>query len=93
MSIGYFDQHGNPMAPAPTPDAPPQWTQANPAADTLTPAPDGNSATALGLAAGSDTISLSLTVGGATFSATLDLTVSAEPQVLTSIQIVPGAPA
>lgn len=62
----------------------------------LTVAPDGNSATDLGVAANadgtpaSDTISVSVNVGGKSFAATLALTISPEPQVLTSIAIVPG---
>lgn len=95
FSIAYLDQNGNPMSPPPNPDAPPAWAQLNSASESLTAAPDGNTASATGLAAGSDTIQLSLSVGGNQFTATLDVTVeAAEPtQTLTSIQIVAGTPA
>ena len=92
LSIAYLDQNGQPMTVQPTPDAPPSWTAGNPAVDTLTVAADGNSATDLAIAAGVDTISLSLAVGGQTFAATLALTVVPPPQVLTSIEIVAGTP-
>jgi hypothetical protein len=87
LSILYLDTNGNPMITPPTPDAPPSWTNATPATETLTVATDGNTATADALAAGSDTISLALDVAGKAFSATLDVTVSAAPQVLGSVAI------
>lgn len=94
MSIEFLDQNGQPMAVTPTPDAAPAWAQTTPATDTLSAAPNGLSATAVGLAAGSDTIHLNLTVAGVAFSATLDLTVNAvaPSQTLTSIGIVAGTP-
>lgn len=92
LSIQFLDQHGQPMATAPTPDAAPAWTNSTPATETLTVAADGLSATALAVAAGIDTISVSLAVGGQSFSASLAVTVAPEPQVLTSIEIVAGAP-
>ena len=93
LSIAYLDQNGQPMTVQPTPDAPPTWTAGDPAVDTLTVAADGNSATDLALAAGADTLTLSVTVGGKTFGATLALTVVPPPQVLTSVEIVAGTPA
>lgn len=92
LSIAYFDQNGQPMQAAQTPDAVPAWTDTTPATETLTIAPDGLTATALAIAAGSDEISVSLSVGGKPFSATLAVSVNPQPQVLTSIQIVAGAP-
>lgn len=92
MIIRYLDQQGQPMATTQTPDLAPAWTQASPTTDALVVAPDGFSATARGLAVGTDTVSLTLSVGGTSFSATLDVQVDAAPQVLTSIEIVPGAP-
>lgn len=87
LGIVYLDQHGNPMLVPPTPDSPPTWAHATPATATLTPSADGMSATEAGVAAGSDSVSLSVTVGGLVFSATLPVTVSAEPQVLRSVDI------
>lgn len=87
LSIKFFDQNGNPMLTAPAPDAPPIWSNTTPATETLKPAADGLTCEADALAAGSDTVSLSLMVGGKAFSATLAVTVEAEPQVLTSVAI------
>lgn len=87
LSIVYLDQHGAPMLVPPVPDSPPTWTQTTPATATLTPSGDGTSATEVALAAGSDTVSLSVLVSGKTFSASLPVTVSAEAQVLTSVDI------
>ena len=94
MTIQYLDAAGNVLTGI-TPDAAPAWSDTTPASDTLTAAADGNSATALGLAAGSDTISVALSVKGTPFSAELALTVvqpAPPPPVVASIAIVPGAP-
>lgn len=88
MTIAYLDQNGNPMLVTPTPDSPPTWVQTTPATDTLTVAASGLSAVALGLAAGTDVITLTVIVSGVTFTAVDDLTVTAAPQVLTSVAIV-----
>lgn len=87
LSIEYLDQNGNPMLTPVTPDAPPAWANSTPATETLTVAPDGNTATANTVAVGTDVISLALKVAGADFSATLGVNVTAVPQVLTSIAI------
>lgn len=94
LSIRYLDTTGQPMGTPPTPDAPPAWTQTTSADDTLTPATDGLSATALGLEAGSDVVNLTLAVGGVSFTATLDVTINAvvPVQTLGSIEIVAGTP-
>lgn len=90
LSIEYLDQDGKPMATIPTADSAPVWAQTTPATEQLVPAADGLTATAKGLAAGSDTIQLTVVVGGKTFQATLDMTVNAAAQVLTSVGIVAG---
>ena len=94
FSIAYFDQNGAPMAVTPTPDATPAWSQSDPTVDTLTAAADGNTASALGLKAGTETIEVALAVGGHSFSATIDMTVVAvvPAQTLTSIGIVASPP-
>jgi hypothetical protein len=94
FSIAYMDQNGQPMVPMPTPDAPPAWSQSDSAVDTLTAAADGNTASAFGLAPGTETIAVSLAVGGQSFSATIDMTVVAvvPTQTLTSIEIVASPP-
>jgi hypothetical protein len=89
LAISFLDQHGNQMVAPQTPDAAPAWSNSNAAAETLAPAADGLSAVATAVAAGADTVSLSLAVGGKSFSASLDVEVDAEAQVLTSVAIVP----
>lgn len=91
-SIVYLDQNGNPMLTAPASDSPPAWTNAPsaPGIDTLTVSPDGSSAvlaTNAADAAGSDTVSLVVVVGGKSFAASLGIAISAAPQVLTSVAI------
>lgn len=88
LAIAFFDQHGNPMATAPTPDSPPTWSNTNPASETLTVAADGLTASATAVAAGVDTVTMTAIVGGNSFSANIDVTVSALVQVVTSAQIV-----
>ena len=95
LAIEYLDANGSPMLVAPKPDSllggqlNPAWGQTNPAAETLTPSADGNTATAVGLALGTDTVEVDLTVGGIAFRATVDATITGPPaQVLTSIAIV-----
>jgi hypothetical protein len=88
MSIVYLDQHGNPMLASPTPDSAPTWAATTPATGTLAAASSGLSAVYTAVAAGSDVVTLTAIVGGTTYSATLDITVSNEPQVLTSVGIL-----
>lgn len=94
LSIAYFDQNGAPMDVTPTPDAAPSWANLTPATAILTAAGDGLSANSVAAGAGTDTVRVTLTVGGTQFAATLDLTVVAAPtsQTLTSIGIVAGTP-
>jgi hypothetical protein len=87
LAILYLDQNGNPMVTTPVADAPPSWTNSTPTTETLVVAGDGQTAVATAVAPGSDTINLSLDVGGVAFSATLAVTVQAAPQVLSSIAI------
>jgi hypothetical protein len=86
-SIGFLDQNGNPMLTKPTPDAPPSWTNTAPASETLVAAPDGLTAVATAVAAGSDEIDLSVTAGGTVFKALVAVTVQAVPQTLGSVVI------
>ena len=87
--IVYLDQNGNPMLITLTPDSPPSWSDApNPAGcTTFQVAADSMSAVDTAVAAGADVVSVSLNVGGVTYTATLPVTVAAAPQVLTSIAI------
>jgi hypothetical protein len=88
FSIVFLDQNGNPMLTTPVPDAPPTWSDATPATGTLVPAANGLTASEKAIAAGSDTVTVALAVGGTNFTASIDVTVEAAPQVLTSIQIL-----
>jgi hypothetical protein len=90
-AIAYLDANGNPMLTTPTPDSPPAWTDTIGAADTLTVAADGNSAvlqTGAADASSTDTVGVTVVVGGKSFSATDTVDVSAAPQELTSIALV-----
>lgn len=92
LSIAYLDQNGQPMQTPPTPDAPPTWQNTTPATETLTVDPGNLTASVKGAAPGTDTVSVNVTVGGKPFSAQLVDTVTPAPQVLTSIEIIAGAP-
>jgi hypothetical protein len=89
MSIVYLDTNGNPMLTTPVPDSPPVWTNApsDPSVDTFTPSVDGTTAVLVANAPGSDTVSLSATVGGKTCTASVAFQISAAPQTLGSISI------
>jgi hypothetical protein len=87
FSIIYLDQQGNPMLVTPTPDSPPVWTDAPSPAGCVTFASTGSTATDTAVAAGTDTVGVTVTVGGVAFSASLGVVVSPAPQVLTSIEI------
>lgn len=87
FTLVFLDQNGNPMLTTPTADAPPAWTDTTPATGTLTVAPSGLTASEAAMVVGSDTVNVALAVGGVAFAATIDLTVQAVPQVLTSVQI------
>lgn len=89
MSILYFDTNGNPMLVTPVPDSPPVWTNvpSDPPVDTFTPSPDGMTAVIVATAPGADTVSVSLTVGGKTFTGSMAFQFSAAPQELGSIGI------
>ena len=89
LAIAFLDAAGNPMVTAPTPDAAPSWTQTTPATESLTPDSGGMTAQTKSLAVGSDSITVSVVVGGATFTATLAVNVATPAQVLTTVQIVP----
>jgi hypothetical protein len=87
LSISYLDANGNPLLTTPTPDSPPTWANTTPATETLVASADGLSANTTALAPGTDAVSLTVVVGGATFSASLSVEVDAVPQVLTSVAI------
>jgi hypothetical protein len=92
LSIHYWDATGAEIT-APVLDSPASWSQTTPATDTLTASADGNSATVVGLAAGSDTVQVQVMVGGKQFSATIDVTVAASAPALDHITIEASTPA
>jgi hypothetical protein len=89
LTYTVLDQNNNPMLTQPPPDSPPVWTNtpATPPVDTFTPAADGSGATLVATAAGADTVTLTVIIGGKTFTATDNITISAAPQVATSVEI------
>jgi hypothetical protein len=87
LSITYLDQDGNVMLTTPTPDSPPVWSNTTEATETLIVAADGLTAQTTSVAVGADTVSVTATVGGVAYSASLIVNVQAPPQVLTSIAI------
>lgn len=89
MSLQFLDQNGNPMLPAPAPDSPPVWSDTTSATETIVASASGLTCVGTPLAPGSDTVSVSTIVDGVTFTATLDVDVTAQAQVLTSVVIVP----
>lgn len=86
-TIVVLDQNGNPMLVQPAPDAVPVWTNTTPATETLLTSPDGLTTVANGVAVGTDSIGVSVVIGGATFTASLEVEVDAAPQVVTSVAI------
>lgn len=87
MALSFLDQNGNPMLTPVAPDAVPVWTDTTSATGTLTESADGLTASEAALAAGTDVVTVSLSVGGKAFTASLGITVTAAPQVLTSVGI------
>ena len=88
FSIEYVDTNGNPMLTPVTPDSPPTWTNVSGSPDTFTVSADGTTAVLQATGAGSDTVSLSVTVGGVIFTASDLITINAPPQVLGGVDIV-----
>ncbi len=85
--ITFLDQHGNPMLTPVTPDAVPVWSNVDTAVETVTASADGMSMSAVPAKVGVDTVTVVVTVGGVEFSATLDVEVTPEEQVLTKVAI------
>lgn len=89
-SFIYVDTNGNPMLTPVTPDSPPVWADApaSPPVDTFTASADGSTAVLIASAAGSDTVTLAVTVGGVAYTASDLVTIQPVPQTLGGIQIV-----
>ncbi len=84
-----LDQNGAPMLVQPPLDAPAMWTDTpDPAgADTNIVSADGTTDIVTAAAAGSDTVGLSVTIGGRTFADSLLITIAAAPQVASGVMI------
>jgi hypothetical protein len=90
LAVTFLDQNGNPMLKQPAADAPPLWSNTIPGTETIVASADGMAAVATPVAVGVDTINVAAIVGGKTFTATLNVQVTAAvAQVLTSVSIVP----
>ncbi len=89
LQLQVLDQNGNPMLSAVAFDAVPAWSNTTPTTETLVAAADGQSAVGTPVAPGTDTVSVSFTIAGVPFSATLAVEVDAAPQVPASAVIVP----
>jgi hypothetical protein len=89
LALQVLDQNGNPMLTPVVFDAVPAWSNTTPATETLSVAADGQSATGTPVAPGTDLVSVSFTIGGVGFSATLAVEIDAAPQVPTSAVIIP----
>jgi len=97
LTLGFYDQNGAPMSPTPTPDSAPAWTNSTPATETIAVSTDGLTCTVTPVAAGDDTVSVTVVVAGKSYSATLGVSVVAavappppppSGQVLTSVGII-----
>ena len=88
LAVQVLDQNGNKMLVQPTFDAPPVWTNTTPATETVVADPTGLTAVGTPIAPGTDTISVSFSIGGVPFSSGLAVTVDPAPQVATSAAIV-----
>jgi hypothetical protein len=89
MALAFLDQSGNPMLVDPVPDAAPVWADTTAATETIVPSGSGLTCVGTPIAVGTDTVTVTLAVGGVSFVANLDVTVSAAAQVLTTIDITP----
>lgn len=89
-SYEFVDVNGNPMQTPPTPDHNPTWSDSPSAAgvDTFTPAANGATAVVQALAAGSDTVSFSVSVGGVAYTASDQVLIAAAPQVLGGVKLI-----
>ncbi len=89
FTVGQVDSKGNPMITPVTLDAAPTWTESSTdgSIETFSVAGDGLSATGTAVGAGTDTVTATVLVGGVSFSASVDVVVSAEPQTFGGIVV------
>lgn len=89
FSIGQVDTKGLPMVTPVTFDAAPTWAESSTdgSVETLSVAGDGLTAVGTAVGAGTDTVTATVLVNGVSFSASVDVVVSAEPQVFGGIVV------
>jgi hypothetical protein len=85
LSIEYIDANGTVISPSPAPDSPPVWTNSDNTVATDAVSADGNTNVVTGFKAGTDAVGLSLVIGGVTFIATEEITVT---DAVASVRIV-----
>ncbi len=87
IDIAQVDAKGNPMLTPVTFDAPPTWAESSTDGSIETLAISGDALEAVGttVGVGTDTVTATVLVGGVSFSASVDVVVSAEPQVFGGI--------
>lgn len=86
--IVYLDKFGQPMLTTPVPDSPPVWTKlAEDTVDTMDVSADGTVDTVTAVGPGVDSLSVKVTVGGVDYFATEQISISAAPQELGSVDI------
>jgi hypothetical protein len=85
-----LDQNGQPLLTQPTLDAPAAWTDTPSVTgvDTNVVSADGTQDVVTAKAAGTDTIGVSVTVGGKTFTDSTLLTVTPAPQVASGVVVL-----
>lgn len=89
FGISQVDTTGLPMVTPVAFDAAPTWAESSTdgSIETLTVAGDGLTAVGSAVGAGTDTVTATVIVGGVSFSASVDVVVSAEPQVFGGIVV------
>jgi hypothetical protein len=92
FALEFDDQFGNVLTAVPKPDTLPSWTQGSTATGRLDLGADHLSAVYTPLANGTDSIGVSLLVGGISYAASCDVTVGAagggSVQVMSSLKLV-----
>ncbi len=87
-SVVALGTDGNPLVPQPAFDAPPVFTEDKPEVATLSQDPLSPTAVLTGVAAGDETVSASVAIGGQTFTASDVTTVEAPAPVVAGIRLV-----
>lgn len=93
LSIAFADAHGNPIPTPPPLDGPPVWTVSDGAVATVAASADGLTAVVTPATEGAVSISIVVMIGGVSFNAAVDITVTAAAvPAVASVSIVVGVP-